>query len=156
MLKVIRVSVYPALLLLYFGCFNDALLKQNQQQLAYQQTELDTLKHEVAALQTPQPVNSYGSIAGSCDQGIMREATQKGGERFAASDFSAALSYYKDALTACPNDAQANLNLARTYEAIGDRAQALVHYRTAAAADGANADAEAVRQAREALGRLGG
>ena len=93
---------------------------------------------------------------GSCDANIMREATRKGGERFAASDFSGALGYYQDALTACPHSAQANLNLARAYEAIGDRAQAISHYRTAANASGSNTDAEAVRQARAALTRLGG
>jgi len=86
----------------------------------------------------------------------MREATRKGGERFAASDFSAALGYYQDALTACPNNAQANVNLARVYEAVGDRAQAVAHYRTAANASGADADAEAARDARVALSRLGG
>jgi tetratricopeptide (TPR) repeat protein len=86
----------------------------------------------------------------------MREATRKGGERFAASDFSGALSYYQDALTACPNSAQANLNLARAYEAVGDRSEAVAHYQNAAKASGADADAEAVHDARAALSRLGG
>jgi len=86
----------------------------------------------------------------------MREATRKGGALFAASDFSGALSYYQDALTACPNNARANLNLARTYEAIGDRAEAVAHYRLAANAGGTEIDPEAVRDARSALNRLGG
>jgi Tfp pilus assembly protein PilF len=86
----------------------------------------------------------------------MREATRKGGASFAAGDLSSALSYYQDALTACPQSAQANLNLARTYEAVGDRAQAVQHYRDAANANGTGADAQAAHDARAALSRLGG
>jgi Tfp pilus assembly protein PilF len=86
----------------------------------------------------------------------MREATRKGGERFAASDFSGALGYYQDALTACPKSAQAMVNLARAYEAVGDRAEAVAHYKTAANASGSGTDAAAVRDARAALTRLGG
>ncbi|MBV8452542.1 MAG: tetratricopeptide repeat protein, partial [Deltaproteobacteria bacterium] len=113
------------------------------------------LKQEVATLQTQRPAYNYPSLPpGSCDTSIMHEATRKGGERFAASDFSAALNYYQDALTACPNNAQANVNLARAYEAVGDRAQAVAHYRSAAKASGA--DAEAARAAHAALSRLGG
>ena len=138
------------------GCFNDALIKANQRQLAKQQTELDQLKQEVVALQNPQPAYYQPLPAGSCDQNIMHEATRKGGERFAANDFSGALSYYQDALTACPNNAQANLNLARAYEAVGDRAKAVAHYKVAASSTGSGVDAEAVRDARAALSRLGG
>jgi tetratricopeptide (TPR) repeat protein len=157
MLELITPLVYLIAASLLAGCFNDALLQANQQQLENQQTELDQLKQQVASLQTPHPAFNYASLApGSCDAKIMREATLKGGERFAADDFSAALGYYQDALTACPKSAQANLNLARAYEAVGDRAQALSHYRIAANAGGSDADAEAVRQARAALTRLGG
>lgn len=157
MLRVIFASVYLLTVLTLAGCFNDALLKANQQQLEHQQTQLNQLKEEVAALQTPRPAYNYpSSPSGSCDQNIMREATRKGGERFAASDFSGALGYYQDAQTACPNNAQANLNLARAYEAVGDRTQAVSYYRNAANASGSDADAEAVREARAALTRLGG
>jgi tetratricopeptide (TPR) repeat protein len=157
MLKVIPALVYMVAASLLAGCFNDALLKANQQQLEQQQTQLNQLKQEVAALQTQHAPYSNPSVTpGSCDPNIMHEATRKGGERFAASDFSAALSYYQDALTACPNNAQANVNLAPAYEAIGDRAQALAHYRLAANASGSDADADAVRNARAALSRLGG
>jgi tetratricopeptide (TPR) repeat protein len=157
MLKVIPALVYIIAASLLAGCFNDALLQANQRQLERQQTELNQLKQQVAALQTQRPANNYPSTSpGSCDPNIMREATRKGGERFAASDFSGALSYYQDALTACPNSAQANVNLARAYEAMGDRAEAVAHYRSAANASGADADAEAVRDARAALTRLGG
>jgi tetratricopeptide (TPR) repeat protein len=157
MLNVIASIVYIGAASLVAGCLNDALMKANQQQLAEQQAELDQLKQEVAALQTPPPAHNYPSPPpGSCDLNIMREATRNGGQRFAAGDFSGALGYYQDALTACPKSAQANLNLARAYEAIGDRAQALSHYRAAANAGGSDADANAVSDARAALTRLGG
>jgi len=157
MLKVIRLPVYILAVWLLAGCFNDALVRANQQQLERQQAELDQLKQQVASIQTQQPTRNYLSAApGSCDRNIMREATRKGGERFAANDFAGALSYYQDALTACPSSAQANLNLARTYEAIGDRTQAVAHYRTAASSSGAGADGDAVLNARSALNRLGG
>jgi tetratricopeptide (TPR) repeat protein len=157
MLKVILAPVYIVAASLLAGCFDDAMLKANQQQLERQQSELNQLKQEVAMLQTQRPAYNYPSLPpGSCDTSIMHEATRKGGERFAASDFSAALNYYQDALTACPNSAQANVNLARTYEAVGDRAQAVAHYKAAANASGANADAQAVRDAHAALSRLGG
>ncbi|HJU12081.1 MAG TPA: tetratricopeptide repeat protein [Candidatus Binataceae bacterium] len=157
MLKATALSSCLVVLILLVGCSNDALLKANQQQLETQQTELDQLKQEVSALQTPhQPYSHQASAPGSCDRSIMQEATRKGGERFAAGDFGGALSYYHDALTACPNSAQANLNLARAYEAVGDRPQAVSHYRIAANAHGSDADSEAVSQARTALSRLGG
>ncbi|HKV54256.1 MAG TPA: hypothetical protein VJN94_06400 [Candidatus Binataceae bacterium] len=135
------------------GC-NDAAIKANQQQLENQQVQLDQLKQEIATLQSrPSAYNAAPLPAGACDESVMREAARKGGERFAASDFSRALGYYRDALTACPTSAQAQLNVARTYEAIGDRGQALDHYRIAAAS---GSDSNAVREARQALSRLGG
>jgi tetratricopeptide (TPR) repeat protein len=139
------------------GCFDDAGVRTNQQLLRQQQAELDQLKEQVAALQIQRPAYStVASPAGACDKTIMREATRKGGERFAAGDFVHAIGYYQDAVTACPKSAQTQLDLARSYEAIGDHASAIEHYRLAAEASGANADPDAVRQARQALGRLGG
>jgi tetratricopeptide (TPR) repeat protein len=158
MLNVIRAFVYiVAASSLLAGCINDALSQANKQQLERQQAQLNQLKQEVADLQAQPPAyNHPSSPPGSCDSNIMREATRKGGERFAASDFSGALSYYQDALTACPDNAQANLNLARAYEAVGDRSQAVAHYRSAARARGSGVDANAVHDARAALTRLGG
>ncbi len=157
MVKIATALIYIAAAALLAGCFNDALLKANQQQIERQQTELNQLKQEVTALQTQRSAYNYPSVPpGSCDMDIMREATRKGGERFAASDFSGALSYYQDALTACPSSARANVNLARAYEAVGDRAQAVSYYRIAVKANGAKADDEAARDARAALSRLGG
>ena len=136
------------------GCLQGAIAA-NQQQLEQQQVELDQLKQQVAALQAQQsqPYGATASAAGACDKAVMEVATRKGGERFAASDFTRALGYYQDAATACPTNAQAQLNVARTFEAIGDRTQALAHYKLASAATG---DADAARQAREAIVRLGG
>ncbi|SRR5579883_680990 len=138
-------------LLLLIGCI-DTLAKANQRQLERQQAELDQLKEQVARLQNQRPTYSY-SLPPACDLKILQEATRKGGERFAAGEFDAALGYYQDALTACPGNAQANLNMARTYEALGDRARALEHYRRAA--DASDADADSLREARSAINRLG-
>jgi len=139
---------YIAIALLICGCLDEALIKANQQELQQQRAELEQLKQEVAAIQAQgSSYNRPPALAGSCDEGIMREATRKGGKRFAAGDFGGALSYYQDALTACPNSAQANLNVAHAYEAIGDRAQALAHYR-AAAASGSASDRSAAAEAR--------
>src|SRR3954452_15277763 len=122
------------------GCMHDNLIKANQQRLDSQQAELEQLRQEVAALQGQHSYTSSALPSGSCDEGIMREATRKGGERFAAGDFSSALNYYDDAVSACPASAQANLNVARAYEALGDRTNALAHYRTAASGKGSQAD----------------
>jgi tetratricopeptide (TPR) repeat protein len=143
------------------GCLSGAIAA-NQRQLDQQQKELDALKQQVVALQAQQAPPSYAATpashdaaAGGCDKAVMREATRKGGERFAASDFTHALGYYQDAVTACPGSGQAQLNAARAFEAIGDRAQAIGHYKRASQATDAEG-ADAVRQAREAIARLGG
>lgn len=114
--------------------------------------QLDQLKQEIEALQT-QNANNATSYppANGCDDGVMREASRKGGERFAAGDFPHALAYYRDAVTACPKNAEAQLNLARSFEASGDRPEALAHYRLAATGSG---DGDAVRQAQDAVTRL--
>jgi len=136
------------------GCFGDAI-KQNQQQLAQQQTELDQLTQQVAALknQNRQPNYSTAPAApGTCDDAVMHQATQRGGEKFALGDFARALGYYQDAITACPGNAQAELNVARTYEAMGERVEAADYYRRASQSA---SDSAAVQQARQALSRLG-
>ena len=104
------------------GCLSDAI-KEDQRQLDQQKAELEQLKQQVAALKNAQQP-SYPTTApppGSCDKGVMQVATRHGGERFAASEFDKALGYYQDAVTACPMSAQAQLNVARAYEALGDR-----------------------------------
>ena len=158
MAKLMATTLFAILvvpLLLLSGCGQSAINEENRQLLAQQQAQLDQLKQQMAALQVQHSYTSDAPAAGGCDRSVMHEATRKGGERFAAGDFPHALGYYQDAVTACPTSAQAQLNVARSYEAIGDRAQAVTHYRLAADATG-GADADAVRQAREAIARLGG
>jgi tetratricopeptide (TPR) repeat protein len=88
-----------------------------------------------------------------CDKAGMQMAISQGGEQFAAKDFTRALGYYQEALTACPSSAQAHLNVARAYEALGDRDMAMDYYRRAI--QFAPSDDAAVReQARQALARL--
>ena len=80
-------------------------------------------------------------------------ATKRGGERFAANDFNKAILYYNDALTACPTDDRAEVNVARTYEALGNNAAAIKHYRKAAESNGPTVS-DASDQAKAALNRL--
>jgi tetratricopeptide (TPR) repeat protein len=127
------------------GCMSEAI-KQNQQQLDQQKAELEQLKQHPTAAPPP----------GSCDKSVMQVATKHGGDRFAASEFTKALGYYQDAITACPTSAQAQLNLARAYEALGDRGQAVDHYKRAVqdAPSDHDADPAVAEQAQQALSRL--
>jgi hypothetical protein len=153
-LAVVVVSVALASLA-FSGCGQSAA-DANQRQLQDQQAQLDQLKQEVAALQNQHA--SYSTAAsppGACDPAVMAEATHKGGDRMASGDTAGALGFYQDAVTACPASAAAQLNLANTYETMGDRPEALRHYRIAAGAGGPDADAGAVDKARAALVRLG-
>lgn len=133
------------------GCLQGAI-DANKRQLADQQSQLDSLKQQVAALQTAHSYSTAQPPAGGCDQAVMAAATHKGGERMAAGDTVKALGFYQDAVTACPASAAAQLNLANTYESMGDRIEAVQHYRSAA---GGDADPAAASKAREALNRLG-
>jgi len=136
------------------GCLQGAI-DANNRQLAEQQTQLDQLKQQVAALQTSRSYTTAQPPPGGCDKEVMAAATHKGGARMAAGDTVKALGFYQDAVTACPTSAAAQLNLANTYESIGDRIEAVQHYRRAAAATGTEADAATVSKARQALNRLG-
>ena len=136
------------------GCLSDAI-KEDQRQLDQQKAELEQLKQQVADLKNAQQP-SYPTTApppGSCDKAVMQVATRHGGERFAASEFTKALGYYQDAVTACPTSAQAQLNVARAYEALGDRGQAVNYYKRALQSAPSD-DAAVAGQAREALTRL--
>jgi tetratricopeptide (TPR) repeat protein len=137
------------------GCRQDAI-DANQRQIQDQQAQLDQMKQEIEALKNQRPTYSTAPPpAGGCDSAVMSEATRKGGERMAAGDTSAALGYYQDAVTACPTSAQAQLNLAHSYETTGDRAAAVEHYRIAASTTGTDADAGAIQKAKDALSRMG-
>jgi len=136
------------------GCLSDAI-KEDQRQLDRQKAELEQLKQQVADLKNAQQP-SYPTTApppGSCDKAVMQVATRHGGERFAASEFTKALGYYQDAVTACPTSAQGQLNVARAYEALGDREQAMNYYKSALQS-APSEDAAVAEQARQALARL--
>jgi len=136
----------------FAGCLG-AQIEESQRQIQSQQAELEQLRQEVAALSAQRNYPTTAPPPGTCDPEVSRAATRRGGERFAAADFAKALGYYQDAMTACPDSAQAELNLARTYEALGQRDDAIAHYRNAEKGGGESGDA-AARQARDALSRL--
>jgi tetratricopeptide (TPR) repeat protein len=139
------------------GCLSEEI-KQNQQQLDQQKAELDQLEQQVAQLKAAQQTSypTTGTPPGSCDKAVMQVATRHGGERFAASEFTKALGYYQDAVTACPTSARAQLNVARAYEALGDRDQAKDYYRRAIQSAPSDHDATpgVSEQAQQALARL--
>jgi tetratricopeptide (TPR) repeat protein len=121
------------------GCLSDAI-KEDQRQLDQQKAELEQLKQQVADLKNAQQP-TYPTTApppGFCDKSVMQVATRHGGERFAASEFTSA---------------QAQLNVARAYEALGDRGQAMNYYKSALQSAPSD-DAAVAEQARQALARL--
>jgi tetratricopeptide (TPR) repeat protein len=163
--RILMASPAALLVATFVGCGGiQQGLEENAHQLKQQQAQLDQLKQEVAALQAqaaagaPQsggaPPSGTQSAAG-CDQAVTREATRKGGKKFAAGEFTAALGYYQDAVTACPTSAQAEINVARAYEALGKRDQAIVHYQGATRLAAKDGGGTAGQSAREALSRLG-
>ena len=93
------------------------------------------------------------SSPGGCDKGVESMASQRGGEKFSAGDFNAALGYYQDALAACPNDDRADVNVARAYEALGNKVSAIKYYRKAADTGGPT-ETDAEDEARASLLRL--
>jgi tetratricopeptide (TPR) repeat protein len=137
------------------GCSNDAneenrkAVEQNQALIEETQKEIN----QVQAQQTYTPPAPVPGTPGSCDKKVMDAATRRAGDSYANGDLSKALAYYNDALTACPGSAKANMNVARTYEAQGNREAALRFYRTAANAN--TSDPNSVQDARVALSRLG-
>lgn len=137
------------------GC-SQAGIEANKRQLDQQKAELEKLKQEIAALKAAPPPSYPTAMPppGSCNTAVMQAATKRGGEHFATGNFSLALGYYKDAVTACPTSAQAELNVARAYEALGLRDKAIAHYKLASEST-APADSQAASQARQALVRLG-
>jgi tetratricopeptide (TPR) repeat protein len=138
------------------GCMGDQidatrqLVQQQQEQLEQQQKEIEALKANQNASYTP---GASASSAGGCDKAVETVASQRGGDRFAAADFSKALGYYQDALAACPNDSRAEVNVARTDEALGNKVAAINHYRKAADTAGPTVT-DASEEARTALERM--
>jgi len=135
------------------GCLQ-AELDENKNLIDQQQAQIRQMEQEIAALKTQQNNTVAPPPPGGCDAGVMAQATRHGGEKLAANDFSKALGYYQDALAACPGNPKAELNVARAYEAVGDRADAIEHYQRAAASGDAS-EHGAEEQARTALARLG-
>ncbi|HVA80303.1 MAG TPA: tetratricopeptide repeat protein [Candidatus Binataceae bacterium] len=137
-----------------------AAIDANSQQVQQQQALIEQNQMEIQKLMAQQ--GSGGGAAGvtpppastGCDKSVMATATRHGGEKMASGDFAHALGYYQDALTACPGNPRAELNVARAYEAAGNRSAALAHFRAAAAStDPANSPAE--QEARNAMARMG-
>ena len=129
---------------------NNKLIQQQQEQLEHQQQELEGLKASQSQTYTPGVARS---APGGCDKEVETAASQHGGDKFAAGDFSKALDYYQDALLACPNDARAEVNVARTYEAQGNKVAAIKLYRKAAD-NGSTTVSDAELEAQSALERL--
>lgn len=137
------------------GCA-DEMAQENANQLKQEQSQIEDLQHQIDALKQQQGqfyALSSQVAPGGCDHGVMHDATKKGEDKLAAHDYEAALDYYQDAASACPNDASVEFNLARAYEAMGDRDQATVHYRRAAKL-GKGKQAALRRQARQAISRI--
>jgi tetratricopeptide (TPR) repeat protein len=137
------------------GC-DSATIQANNQMVQTQQQQIEENQRQIAELKAQQPAYAPGGAppASGCDRGVANEATKRGGERMASRDYSKAVGYYNDALAACSSDPQAELNVARAYEASGDRASAVAHFKASASGAGTGNPAVA-EQARDALIRLG-
>jgi tetratricopeptide (TPR) repeat protein len=144
------------LALIAAGCGGDQieatnkLVQQQQEQIEKQQQEIEAIKSSQNQTYTPGVATS---ARGGCDKQVEQVASQRGGDKFAAGDYAKALGYYQDAQTACPNDDRANVNVARTYEALGQNAQAIKYYRKAADTSGPT-ETDAEDEAKAALERL--
>jgi tetratricopeptide (TPR) repeat protein len=126
------------------------LVQQQQEQLEHQQQELEALQANQNQSYTP---GATPGARGGCDKEVETLASQRGGDKFAAGEFNKALGYYQDALLACPNDDRAEVNVARSYEALGNNVSAVNYYRRAADSGGP-IDTDAQEEAKAALLRL--
>jgi len=130
------------------------LVQQQQDQLERQQQEIEAIKANQNQNQNQNYTPGVAmSSPGGCDKGVESMASQRGGEKFSAGDFNAALGYYQDALAACPNDDRADVNVARAYEALGNKVAAIKYYRKAADTGGPT-ETDAEDEARDSLLRL--
>lgn len=139
----------------FAGCSNDAN-EANQKAVEQNEALIEQTQQEINQVQAQQayaPPAPLPGTPGSCDKKVMDAATRRAGDSYANGDLTNALAYYDDALTACPGSAKANMNVARTYEAQGNRTAALRYYRAAANANAS--DPTSVQDARTALSRLG-
>jgi hypothetical protein len=153
--RIIVTLVLGVFALVGSGCSdqNDAtnkLVQQQQEQLEHQQQELEQLQANQNQNYTP---GVASSSRGGCDKDVEMTATHRGGDKFAAGDFNKALGYYQDALLACPNDEKAEVNVARSYEALGNKVAAINIYRKVADSNSATVS-DAQDEAKAALLRL--
>ena len=138
------------------GCMSDELdatnklVQQQQEQLEHQQQELEALQANQNQGYTPGVATQP---RGGCDKDVETVASKRGGDKFAAGEFNKALGYYQDALMACPNDDKAEVNVARTYEALGNKVAAINLYRKVADSNSATVS-DSQEQAKAALLRL--
>jgi tetratricopeptide (TPR) repeat protein len=136
-------------------CASDELASTNRL-VQQQQGEIEQMSQEIETLKANQRPSYNPGVAtniGGCDKAVESAATQRGGEKFAAGEFGRALAYYQDAVAACPTDGKGELNVARAYEAMGDKINAIKQYRKAADETGPVVT-DAQDQARAALVRL--
>jgi tetratricopeptide (TPR) repeat protein len=156
--RVLLPLAFGLLALAEFGCGSDQAAA-TQQLVQQQQSQIERQQQEIESIQASQNQNqgyTPGAATpgpGGCDKAVETLASQRGGDRFAAGDFAKALGYYQDALTACPKDDRAEVNVARTYEAMGNKVAAINHYRVAADSSGPTVS-DASDEAKEALLRL--
>lgn len=136
-----------------------AAIEDNRRQVQKQQQEIEDTQKELAAIQTQQqqtfgpPPPTRPASTANCDKKVMETATRRAGDAFAEGNLQKALDYYKDALTACPDSAKSDMNVGRTYEAMGNREAAIRYYRKAANSGGT--DPDSTQEGRVALSRLG-
>jgi tetratricopeptide (TPR) repeat protein len=150
----IQLVLIAATLAVCVPACENAAIEANAQQVQQQQAQIEKMQQQIAALKSGQSYGTMPPAPGTCDKAVMAEAARRGGEKMASGDFARAAGYYNDALTACPGNAQAEVNLARAYEALHESDKAVANYRLAAASTDP-ADSAAAQQAREALKRLG-
>jgi tetratricopeptide (TPR) repeat protein len=154
--RILPALAFGVLALVVTGCMDDQI-DATKQLVQQQQSQLERQQQEIEALQANQNQGYTPGVAssapGGCDKGIETVASKRGGERFAAGEFAKALGYYQDALAACPTDDRAEINVARTYEALGNKASAVKYYRKAADSSSATVS-DAQEEAKAALERL--
>jgi tetratricopeptide (TPR) repeat protein len=132
-----------------------AALQANQTQVQQQQEQIEQMQKEIAELKSQQTYRTPEPLPSSCDRDVLARATRQAGDNYTSGDFSKALGYYQDALTACPRNPRAELNVGRAYEALNNREQALVHYQQAASS-GDPTERAAEAEAHLAVDRLSG
>jgi tetratricopeptide (TPR) repeat protein len=150
----ILLAIAIGLAFLSEGCASSQI-SEMQQQVDQQKAQIERQQREIEDLraqQQQQAINTTLPPPGSCDDAVMREALAHGDEQYAAGKYEVALGYYQDAAKACPGNAQPELSLARVYEAMGNRREAMHHYQLALNA--AEANSTTADQARQGMTRL--